>query len=112
MRNRTLALSCAILCLGMAAWARGKSYTVSILDPVMAGATQLQPGEYQVSVANDKAMLHRGRVSAENPVKVENGAEKYPATSVVMVKDGDKMHIKEIHLGGTTTKLVFTETQP
>ena len=78
----------------------------------MAGATQLQPGEYQMSVENDKATLHRGRVSAENTVKVETAEQKYPTTSVVMVKEGDKYHIREIHVGGTTKKLVFTETQP
>ena len=112
MKNRILVLGCAILTVGLAAWAGTKSYTVTILDPVMAGATELPAGEYQVSIANDKAMLHKGKFSAENPVRVESADAKYGTTSVVLATGDGKMRIKEIHLGGTKTKLVFTETQP
>lgn len=112
MRNRILALSCAALSLGISAWAAGKSYTFSLLDPVMAGATALQPGEYKLTVDNDKAVIQKGKVSAENPVKVETADAKYDHTSVVLGTADGKMHIREIHLAGTKTKLVFTETQP
>jgi hypothetical protein len=101
-----------MLSLGLGAWAGGKTYTVTLYDPAMAGATELQPGEYKLDVDNDKAVIHKGKLSAENPVKIETAGEKYGATSLLLVKGDGKLHIKEIHLGGTKTKLVFTETQP
>ena len=112
MSNRILALACAVLSLGLTAWASGKSYTVTITDPVMAGATELKPGEYKLNVDNDKAVIHNGKVSAENPVKLETADLKYGTTSLVLVQGDGKMRIREIHLGGTKTKLVFTEAQP
>ena len=112
MTNRILALSCAVVSLGAAAWAAGKSYTLQILDPVMAGATELKPGEYKVNVDNDKAIIQKGKISAENPVKMETADTTYGQTSVLLVKSDGKLHLKEIHLGGTKTKLVFTEALP
>ncbi len=103
---------CAILTLGVAAWAGTKSYTVAVYKPVLAGATELQPGDYQLKVEGDKATLHKGKISAENPVKVETVTERYPSTTVVLMNGDGKLHIKEIHLAGTKTKVVFTETQP
>lgn len=101
-----------ILGLGIAAWAGAKSYTVTLYDPAMAGATELRPGDYQLNVQNDKAVLRMGKVTAENPVKVETSDVKYANTSVLLERGNGKAHIKEIHLGGTNTKVVFTETQP
>ncbi len=112
MRNRILALTCAVLSLGVAAWATGKSYTFTIFDPILAGTKELPPGEYQVNVESDKAVIHKGKLSAENPVKLETGDVKYMATSVVLSKEDGKLHIKEIHLGGTKTRVVFTEAMP
>jgi dethiobiotin synthetase len=110
--NRTSVFVCAILSLGVAAWAGTKSYTIAVYKPVLAGATELQPGDYQLKVEGDKATLHKGKISAENPVKVETVTETYPSTSVVLTNGDGKLHIKEIHLAGTKTKVVFTETQP
>jgi hypothetical protein len=98
--------------LGLAAWAGGKSYTVAIFDPAMAGSTELKPGSYQLDLDNDKAVIHMGKIKAENPVRVETADEKYRSTSVLYSNGDGKLHIKEIHLGGTKTKVVFTETQP
>ena len=110
--KRTSVFACAIITLGMTAWAAGKSYSVSLYDPAMAGATELKPGDYQLNVDNGKATIHKGKVTAENPVRVETAPEKYRSTSVLYTRADGKLHIKEIHIGGTTTNLVFTETQP
>jgi hypothetical protein len=40
---------------------------------------------------------------------VETNASKYSATSVRFSNGDGKLHIQEIHVGGTTTKLVFSE---
>ena len=46
-------------------------------------------------------------VSAESNVTVQNGAQKFDATSVGYHGDNAKTQIQEIRLGGTATKLLF-----
>ena len=88
----------------------GKSYTVELYQPVMVGNTELKPGEYKMDVTGEKAVLHLGKVQAEASVKEEDGDSKYGGTSVIFANSADgKRHIQEIRLGGTKTKLVFSE---
>jgi hypothetical protein len=110
--KRVVVFLCAILSFGLAAWASGKSYPVTLHDAVIAGGTELSPGDYKLEVASDKAVLRKGKVSTEAPVKVETGNEKYEVTQVVLTRADGKAHIREIHLAGTNTTLVFAETQP
>ena len=111
--KRTVVFAFALLSMGLAAFAAAKSYNVTLYDPAMAGATELRAGDYQLKLQNDKAVLHNSKVSAENPVKTETAEATYRSTSVILEKDNaGKMRIREIHLGGTKTRLVFTETQP
>jgi hypothetical protein len=75
----------------------------------MVGSTQLRPGEYQVEVADQKAVFRNGKIEGQAPVKVEATDVKYGSTTVRFSNGDGKMHIQEIHLGGTKTKLVFSE---
>jgi hypothetical protein len=75
----------------------------------MLGTTELAPGHYDVNVVDMKAVVRNGRIHGEAPVKMEDGDAKYARTSVVLTSEGGQMHITEIHIGGTKTKLVFTE---
>ena len=75
----------------------------------MLGATTLAPGEYRVAIVNDKAVVRNGVIHEEAPVKVENVDSKYNTTTVRFTNGDGKMHIQEIHVGGTKTKLVFEE---
>ena len=90
--------------------ASASSYTVSLFAPSMVGATELKPGDYKIEVNDEKAIIRNGKVEAESPVKVEQGDTKFDRTVVRYVNDGDGkvMHIQEIRIGGTKTKLVFT----
>jgi hypothetical protein len=90
--------------------ASARSYTVSLFAPAMVGATQLTPGDYKVEVNEQKVTIRNGKVQAESGVKVEQGDSKFDRTVVKYVNDGDGkvMHIQEIRIGGTKTKLVFT----
>ena len=94
-----------LVCAAVAASA--KSYTVNLFETATLGATELQPGAYQVEVNGDKAMIRNGKVHEEAPVKVENGDIKYDRTTVRFDNAGGKMKIQEIRLGGTKMKLVF-----
>jgi hypothetical protein len=88
--------------------AGARSYTVSLSRPNMLGATELQPGDYKIEVVGDKAVIRQGKVQTESPVKVEEGDKKFDNNVVRYVTSADgKVHIQEIRLGGTRTKLIF-----
>jgi len=106
---RKLVFSFAVLGLALAS---AKSYRVDIYEPAQAGSTELKPGSYEVSVDGQNALIKGAKVSSQSPVKVETVDAKYDATSVKYLVSGGKKQIQEIHLGGTKTKLVFTETMP
>jgi hypothetical protein len=99
-----LALSVAGL-----AMASAKSYSVNLFQPAVLGSMQLAPGEYKVEVVDQKAVIRNGKVHGEAPVKVETNDSKYTTTTVRFNTGDGKMHISEIHLGGTKTKLIFSE---
>ena len=104
---RKVLLSFAVVAL--AAVAGTKSYTVNLFEPAVIGATELKPGEYKVEVVDQKAVIRNGKLHGEFPVKVETSDSKYSATTVRFSNGDGKLHIQEIHIGGTTTKLIFSE---
>ena len=88
--------------------AGARFYTVSLTKPNTFGTTELKPGDYKIEVDGDKAILRQGKVQTESPVKVEEGDKKFDNNVVRYVTSADgKVHIQEIRLGGTRTKLVF-----
>jgi len=99
-----LALSVAAL-----AFAGSKRYSFTLFEPALLGTTMLDPGEYRVQVDDQKAVITNGRYHGEAAVKIESSPNKYPSTSVRFSKADGRMHIQEIHVGGSTTKLVFNE---
>ena len=105
MRKRLL-FAFAIAGLAVAS---AKSYSIDLFQPAVLGATELAPGHYNVDVNEQKAVVRNGRIHGEAPVKVETMDRKYPTTTVLFNNGDGKMHIQEIHVGGTTTKLVFSE---
>jgi hypothetical protein len=104
---RKVLLSFAVVTL--AAIAGAKSYSVSLSEPAVIGGTELKPGEYKVEVVDQKAVIRNGKLHGEFPVKVETSDSRYGATAIRFSNGDGKLHIQEIHLGGTATKLVFSE---
>jgi|SRR5689334_5307362 len=106
-KNFLMAIGVAVL---IAASASAKSYSISLFAPAMLGNTQLAPGDYKVEVNDQKAVIQKGnKKECEAPVKVEIADTKYGTTTVRFSNSDGKMHIQEIHVGGTKTKLVFNE---
>ncbi len=96
-----------LLVAGLAV-AGGRSYNVSLTRSNMLGTTELKPGDYKIEVDGDKAVLRQGKVQTESPVKVEEGDAKYDNNVVRYTTSADgKLHLQEIRIGGTRTKLVF-----
>jgi hypothetical protein len=98
-----------VLMTAVAAMASPKSYTVKLLAPATFGGVELQPGEYKVDVNDQTAVIHKGKVRGESPVKVEDAGSKFDNTSVRLDNATGKPKIQEIRVGGTRTKLVFTD---
>lgn len=104
--KRRILFSFAVAGLAVAS---ARSYTVNLYQPALVGNTQLKPGEYRVEVVDQKAVFRNGKIESQTPVKVEDNDSKYGSTTVRFSNGDGKMHIQEIHLGGTKTKLVFSE---
>jgi hypothetical protein len=84
--------------------ASAKSYSITLSSPAKAGATMLKAGDYEVSVKGSEAVFTNGSAkSVSVPVKVEQSDKKFENTAV----DADNNSIKEIDLGGSTTRLTF-----
>lgn len=103
---RKLVLAFALAGLAVAS---AKSYSIDLFAPALLGNMELKPGHYSVDIVDQKAVIRNGKIHGEAPVKVETMEQKYPKTAVrFSVADG-RMHIQEIHVGGSTTKIVFME---
>ena len=100
-----------LVAIGVAglALASAKSYSITLSQPALLGSMQLAPGDYKVEVVDQKAVVRNGKVQGEAPVKVEDNESKYNSTSVRFATSDGKMRIQEIHIGGSKTKLVFSE---
>jgi hypothetical protein len=110
-REELLMIKRIVVCLAFAgiAVASAKSYSVKFFVPVTVGGTELKPGEYKVEVVGDKAVIRRGQINVESPVKVVTVERAFPRTSMRLAQNEGKMRIQEIRLGGEKTRLVFTE---
>ena len=94
--------------LGLAAIVSAKSYSLTLFETSLIGATELKPGEYTLELKDQKVVLRKGRQSSEAAVKVETADTKYSATTVRYNNGDGKYHIQEIHLGGTNMRLVVS----
>ncbi|HEV3334172.1 MAG TPA: hypothetical protein VG096_24470 [Bryobacteraceae bacterium] len=104
--TKRLLLVFAIVGLAVAS---AKTYSITLSQPAVLGDMQLAPGNYSVDVVDQKAIIRNGKMHGEAPVKVETADMKYNSTSLRFSSADGKMHLQEIHVGGSTTKLVFTE---
>lgn len=91
----------------VSAMAEVKTFTVTLVQPTLVGATELKPGEYKVDVNEKTAVIRRGKQSVESPVTVEAAQEKFSATSVRFRNGDGKYRLQEIRLGGANTKVTF-----
>ena len=98
-----------VLMMAVTAMASSKTYTVNLLAPATFGGVELKPGEYKVEVTDQTAVIKNGKVRGESQVKVESVENKFDTTSVRLDHATGKPKIQEIRVGGTKTKLVFTE---
>src|SRR5579872_6538199 len=100
MKCTKLTITLATLALASAAPAH---YSLTLSTAQWVGDKQLKPGDYKVEVSGDKAVFKIGKTVVEVPATVQQSDQKYLHTSYSSVD----AKMKEIDLGGTSTKLVF-----
>jgi hypothetical protein len=84
-------------------------HRVTLFQESIVNGTSLKPGEYKLTVDGDRVTIARGKDSTEAQVKVETADSKFGSTSVRYLNGDGKYRVKEIRLGGTSTKLVFAQ---
>ncbi len=102
MKCTKLTLTLATLALA-AASAAPSHYNLTLDTAQWVGDKQLKPGDYKVELTGDKAVFKIGKTVVEVPATVQKSDQKYLHTSYA----SEDSKIKEIDLGGTTTKVVF-----
>jgi hypothetical protein len=105
MNVSKLALSFGVLAVALAN--AGSTYSVTVVNPLWVGQTQLKAGDYKVEVEGDKATFKSGKTMVvEAQAAVEQNAEKYRYTTLETT--GTKL--KEIHVGNSTVKIVLKDS--
>ena len=91
-----------------AAKSGAKTYTFVINDKVVAGTTELRPGEYYVRLNGSEVLVtdQDGEQLAVT-AKIETAEHKFELTSLHCSMDGGTNRLLSIELGGSTYKLVF-----
>lgn len=103
--TRKLLLSFATLALAVASAA--SSHKITLFQPSLVNGTELKPGDYKVTVQDNKVVISSGKTSVEANIKTETADSKFSSTTVRYRNGDGKYRLQEIRLGGTTTRLVF-----
>jgi hypothetical protein len=103
--TRKLLLSFTTLALAVASAA--SSYKVTLFQPSVINGTELKPGQYKLTLQDNKAIISSGKTSVEATVKTETADSKFNSTTVRYQNGDGKYRLQEIRLGGTNTKLTF-----
>lgn len=103
--TRKLLLSFSTLALAVASAA--STHKITLFQPSLVNGTELKPGQYKVTVDDNKATITSGKTSVQATVKTETAESKFSSTSVRYQNGDGKYRLQEIRLGGTTTKIVF-----
>lgn len=102
---KKLAFSFAIMALAVASAA--DSYRITLFQASTIAGKELRPGEYKLTVKDNKATISQGKESVEAPVKVETSGTRFSTTSVRYLNGDGKSKVQEIRVGNTRTKLIF-----
>lgn len=106
MTNKVITLlAIALFTVGIAS---AKTHSIKIHTSSDVAGHELAPGNYKLELDGEKLTITNGKQTVESAVKVEETAEKFAQDSVRYIETDGKMKVREIRLGGTNTKLVFS----
>jgi hypothetical protein len=101
MKFMKLTFTLATLALAVASAA--SHYNLKLDRPTSVGETALKAGDYRIEMVGDKAVFTSGKTVVQVPATLGKSDQKYSVTSY----DSIDSKIKEIHLGGTSTRIIF-----
>ena len=104
MIRRILLLS-AISLAAVSAADRGSKFEVNLYQTTVVNGTAFKAGEAKVELADGKAVLKQGKLTAEIPVKVEMAKDKFAQTRIAYREH----QITDISVGGTNKHILFPE---
>ena len=94
--------------IALAVVSAGANYKLTLFQPSTINGTELKPGDYKIEFKDNKAVVKGSKNVVEADAKMETGGEKFGSTSVRYTSVDGKMKVQEIRLGGTNSKIVFT----
>lgn len=102
--KKLFVLFAATVALAVAA----QTHRVTLFQESMINGATLKPGDYKMTLNANKVVIEKGKDRVEAQVSVETADTKFGATSVRYQNGDGKYRVQEIRLGGTKTKLVFS----
>jgi len=83
-----------------------EKFGVNLYQPAVINGTAFKAGDAKIEIADGKAVLKQGKVTAQVPVKVETADEKNPLTKILY----SDQKITDIWVGGSNKHIVFQDT--
>ena len=93
--------------------ASAKSYDITLSSPTQVANTALKAGAYKLKVEGSSAVFTdiRSGKTYTAPIQIENAPKKFDVTAVGTQKKSDADRIQSIELGGTTTRIEFSDSE-
>lgn len=80
---------------------------INLFQTSVVKDTELKPGEYRISLENDKITIRNEKTSVEAAAKTEKVDRKFESTAIRYTTKDGKAFLLEICVGGTNTKIVL-----
>jgi hypothetical protein len=104
---KKVALFFAVISLAVAG--AGNNFKVDLYHDTTINGVQFKAGDAKVELTDNKVIVKQGKTVAEVPVTVETNKNKFAKTAIGYKEDGQ--NVKDIAVGGTSTHILFTDTQ-
>lgn len=101
--KKLFVLFAATVALAVAA----QTHRVTLFQESLVNGVTLKPGDYKMTLDASKVVIEKGKERVEAQVSVETADTKFTTTSVRYQNGDGKYRVKEIRIGGTSTKLIF-----
>ncbi len=101
---KPLLISLAVAALSLAG---ADTFRISLTQPSIVKGNQLKAGDYNLDVQKDSVVIAQGKHRLEVPATIESTGKKYGRTQILFNESNGKLSIRQIELGGTSTRVVF-----
>jgi hypothetical protein len=78
-----------------------------ISGPTWVNGKELKPGDYQLPVQGNSAIIRGHETSLQVPAEIQTSAAKHPHTSFRGENINGQHQLEEVDVGGTKTTILF-----